>query len=115
MAVPERQVSWCASPSITTQQTPVALLACECAEMTVARRQLAASTHAALKERGHRRRLEFAITEDLGQELAGIAFMVGALQRTPEDQNLDRASRLQNIADLLAAAIDRCVRVTHES
>lgn len=93
-------------PGPSTASTP-----CACARLDAARTSLARATAAAAMEREQRRRLEHTLHEELGQELAGIAFTLGAVRRSPDDRIVACDTRLQEIADLLGAAIARCARV----
>jgi signal transduction histidine kinase len=88
---------------------------CACGELDAARRELAIATQQALQERERRTRLEHTLHDEVGQELAGIALMLGAARRPPYAKAGDREAILQDIAALLAATIGRCVRLTRRS
>jgi two-component system sensor histidine kinase UhpB len=50
--------------------------------------------------------------DGLGQELAGISFLVSALRRNPQAQNQEVQENLENIGGLLAQAMVSCRRVS---
>jgi signal transduction histidine kinase len=92
-------------------ETLSAPVPCGCAILDATRRNLALATAAALLERERRERLEHALHEEVGQELAGIAFALGAVRRSPQARAGSCDTQLQVIADLLGAVIARCARM----
>ncbi len=59
-------------------------------------------------ERRQRLRLERYLREEIAQELSGIALMVAAVRRLPEDATGPRNEALERVAALLALAIGHC-------
>jgi signal transduction histidine kinase len=81
---------------------------CTCGGGVGAERHLAFVSSELAAERSERARMAHVLREELGQELAGISFMVGTLARAPAMCGTERDALVLRISDLLGAAIGRC-------
>jgi signal transduction histidine kinase len=100
---------------VTFRQPLDAARPCACGRIDTARRDSAVAARVVLEEGERRKRLEHLLHEEVGQELAGIALILGAVRRSPGDRTAEREVQLRRIADLLTVAMGRCTRLTHGS